>query len=103
MKVGGRLKHLAGIEDAIGVKHALEPAHELERDRILYLGQRIALELADAMLGRDRAAIFEHDLVDGVVDLAPSRKELRAVGADRLADIEMHIAIAEMPERNGAE
>ena len=32
---------------------------------------------------------------------SPSRKELRAVGADRLADIEMHIAIAEMPERNG--
>ncbi len=52
------------------------------------------------MLGRNRAAIFEHDLVDGIVDLSPSRKELRSVGANRLADVEMHIAVTEMPERN---
>ena len=63
-------------------------------------GSEFALELADAVLGRDRTVVFKHDLVDGVVDLAPALEELRAVGANRLADIEMHVAVAEMAERH---
>src|SRR4029078_6910274 len=87
------LEHLARIEDAVRIEHALEAAHELERNRILYLWQRLPLELADAVLGEYRAVVFEHDLVDGVVDLAPARQELRAIGAHRLADVEVHIAV----------
>ena len=52
------------------------------------------------MLGRNRAGVLEHDLVDGVVDLVPAREKLRGVGADRLADVEMHVAVAEMAERH---
>ena len=62
-------------------------------------GSEFALELADAVFGRDRAVVLQHDFVDGVVHLAPPRKKLRCVGADRLADIEMHIAVAEMAKR----
>ena len=53
----------------------LRPRISVERDRVLHLRQRVALELADAVLGRDRAVILQHDLVDHVVDLAPAREE----------------------------
>src|SRR5262249_13263065 len=39
------------------------------------------------------------DLVDGLVHLAPSSEKLRSVGSNRLTDVEMHIAIAEMAKR----
>ena len=48
-----RLQHLARIEYPFGIEGALERAHQIVRDRILYLGQEIALHDPDPMLGRD--------------------------------------------------
>ncbi len=41
------------------VEHALQPAHQLERDGIFHLGQRFPFELADAVFVRDRAVVLE--------------------------------------------
>src|SRR5580704_11640847 len=92
---------LAGIKNSLWIERALERAHHLERDRILDAGQQLALHHADAVLGRNRAAIFRDDAVDERVDLVPARQERILVGADRLADVEMEIAVAEMAERTG--
>src|SRR5262249_57861361 len=50
-----RLQHLARVEDALRIERAFERAHEIVGDRVLHLGQEIALHHADAVLGRDRA------------------------------------------------
>src|SRR5271166_1677347 len=94
------LKYLAGIEDALGIEHALEAAHEVERDRILHRRQQIALEHADAVFGGDRAAELLHDREYRSVDLVPALEIVRLVGADRLGDVVMDIAVAEMAERH---
>jgi len=52
------------------------------------------------VLGGDRAAHPQHDGEHDGVDLVPPRKEVRGVGADRLADIVMDVAVAEMAERH---
>jgi alpha-ketoglutarate-dependent taurine dioxygenase len=99
---GVEVQHLAGIEDALGVEHRLEAAHQLERDRVLHRRQEIALEHADAVLGRDRAAVFLHHGEDHGVHLVPALEKFGLVGADRLADVVVDIAVAEMAERHGA-
>ena len=43
-----------------------------------------------------RSTIVEYDRVD----LVPAREEIRGVAADRLADIVMDVAVAEMAERH---
>ena len=78
----------------------LDAAHQLDRDRVLDLGQFVALELADAVLGGDRAAHSQHDLVHDRVHLVPAGDEGGRVGADRLADIVVDVAVAEMAERH---
>src|SRR5262249_28765350 len=47
---------------------------------------------------RDRAAVFLHHREHGGVDLVPTREELLLIGADRLIDIVVNVAIAEMAE-----
>lgn len=46
-----RSDDLAGIEDAVGIERRFQHPHHVERDRILHLGQQIALHHADAVLG----------------------------------------------------
>ena len=91
---------LPGIHDAVRIEHRLDAAHQLDRDLVLDVGQLVALEHADAVLGRDRAAHPQHDREHDRVDLVPARQEVRGVAADRLADIVMDIAVAEMAERH---
>ena len=79
------------------VERRLQRAHHVERDRVLGLPQQIALQLADAVFGGDRAANSRDDPVHDVVHRLPSRQEGRLVGADRLRDVEMDIAVAEWP------
>src|SRR5580704_7617510 len=93
------LKNLARIEDVFWIEHTLEAAHEFERDRIFHRRQQIALHHADAVLGRDRAAVFLHYRKDDRVHLVPALEVLGFVGAFRLSDVVMDIAVAEMAER----
>src|ERR1700691_2923566 len=76
--------------------------HKAEGDRVLHRRQEIALEHADAVFGRDRSAVFLHDREDGGVYFIPAFEKIRLVGADRLADVVVDIAIAEMAERQRA-
>ena len=50
------VEHGAGIQDAVRVERGLDAAHERELGRILELEEVLLLLLADAVLGRDRAA-----------------------------------------------
>jgi hypothetical protein len=91
---------LAGIHDAERIEHRLDAAHQLDRDLVLDVGQFVALEHADAVLGGDRSAHPQHDLEHHGVDLVPARQEIGGVAADRLADIVVDVAVAEMAERH---
>src|SRR5215510_6102360 len=93
-------QHLARVENPIGVEQALEAAHELERYRIFDARQELTLHDANAMLGRDRAAEPRHDSKNCIIDLVPARQEGCAVGANRLADVVMDVAVTEMSKRN---
>src|SRR5207244_10726166 len=46
-----------------------------------------------------RSVELSDDLMDTGIHRAPLREEFRLVGADRLAHVEMHVAVAEMAER----
>ena len=58
------LQHAAGVHQAVRVERLLDRAHQLQRHRRLALRQFVALERADAVLGRDRAAVRHHGVVD---------------------------------------
>ncbi len=57
------LKHLPGIENALRIERRLQNPHQVERDRILHFRQEPAFQAADAVLGRDRAAMRGNDVV----------------------------------------
>ena len=54
------------------------------------------------MFGRDRSAHGQGQLVHGVGHAFPLIEEMLLVGANRLRHVEMHVAVAEMAERNRA-
>src|SRR5882757_4914104 len=95
-----RSQHFPGVHDAERIEHRLDPAHQLDRDLVLYFGKLVALEHADAVFGGDRSAHPQHDGEYDFVDLVPARHEIRGVGAERLADVIVDIAVAEMAERH---
>src|SRR5258708_1766765 len=90
----------AGIHDAVGIEGELDATHQVESDRRLVARQVIALEDADAMLGADRAAHLHDDAVHDVVHFLPACQECLGVGAHGLADVEMHVAVADVAERH---
>src|SRR5258708_2646762 len=51
------------------------------------------------MLGRDRAAVAHGGAVNGVIDFMPLREKTILVTINRLADVEMDIAVTKMTER----
>ena len=63
------------------------------------VGKQVALHDADAVLGRDRAAVFQHDIEHDHVDVMPALEERGLVGIDRLRDVVVDVAVAEMAER----
>src|SRR4051812_2076979 len=91
-------QHLPRIEDALRIERALQRLHQLVGDRVLDLRQVVALDDADAVLGGNRAAVFQHDPVDGVVHLVPTLEVLGFVGADRLGDVVVNVAVADVAE-----
>src|ERR1700747_1151581 len=62
------------------------------------MGDLVALQAADSVLGADRAVKFAHDTVDDVVELLPARKIGRGIGAFRLGEVEVDIAAPDMAE-----
>src|SRR6266550_1359412 len=74
--VGGGLlrKDLVWVEDAVWVEHRLHLSHQLDRDRSVLPFGEVALEGAEAVLGRYRAAKREcvpEDLGRRVADQVP--------------------------------
>src|SRR2546427_1983871 len=63
----GSLEQLAGVHQAFRIERALERSHELELEGVLVAADFVALELPQAMLGRDRAAEARHRVVDDPV------------------------------------
>src|SRR5690606_22192325 len=60
-------QHFPRIENAIRVEGRLDGAHHFERHRVLDAPEKVYLELADAMLGRDRTTKAKDDFVDGLM------------------------------------
>src|SRR5207302_9518462 len=52
----GALEQLSRIHQSARIQSLLERAHELELEEVLVAADFVALELPQAMLGRDRAA-----------------------------------------------
>src|SRR3954467_4677936 len=98
--LAARSQHFSGVHDAERIEHRLDAAHQLDRDLVLYFGKFVALEHADAVFGGDRAPHPQHDREHDFVDLVPARHEIGGVAADRLADVVVDIAVAEMAERH---
>ena len=63
---------------------------------------RSRFNCADAVLGRDRAGMARDDRMDDLVHRRPVVEKRRLVGADRLADVEMDVAVAEVAEGDDA-
>src|SRR3954468_15699995 len=90
-----RLRHpFAGVHDPLRVEGLLDPPHESDLDGALVAADLLALGLADAVLGADRAAQGGDDVVDGAVDLGAAVAEGAAVGAGRLAEVEVQVAVS---------
>src|SRR6185312_16240032 len=94
-------QNLAWVENALGVKGRLDPPHQGDLDRAANQRQEIALQLADAVFGRDGPAELGDNAVHHSIDLAPALEERVAVHPWRLAHIEVDIAVAEMAEGKG--
>jgi hypothetical protein len=62
--------------------------------------QLLDLHLADAVLGRDRAAMRHDDIVDRAADGMGMGHEAVLVPADRRLAVEVNVAVADMAERH---
>ena len=93
-----QLEQLARIEDAVGIERRLDPAHQRDLQRALEAQQLVALQLADAVLGGDRAAEAGNDIVHRRGHRPPQRQIRRFVHAGRLRDVVVHVAVAEVTE-----
>src|SRR2546428_9976624 len=58
------LKQLSGVHQPARIEGLLERSHELELEGVLVAADFVALELPQAMLGRDRAAEARYRVVD---------------------------------------
>src|SRR4029450_13485050 len=61
-------EHLAGIEDALGIQRVFDRAHGRELSGAAAVAEDLAFEAAGTRLGRDRAAIAAHQIVDDLLD-----------------------------------
>src|SRR5690606_34110699 len=90
------LQNLAGVHDACRIEGRLDVAHQVERDILLEESQFFPLELTNTVFSRNRTRIARDDRVNTMVQFVPARKESFLVGAYRLRNIVMQIAIADM-------
>ena len=94
------LKHLARVEDAHRVQGRLDAAHQIHLDVALGSREVGAFHLADAMLGRDRAAEVDDDVLDGVREVVPPSQEREFRHAWWLRDVVVDAAVAEVGKRH---
>jgi hypothetical protein len=90
----------ARIHDVLRIEGALDRAHGVELDSAAVMRELVDLQLADAMLGRDRAAIGHDNIVDGPADGRAVRHEALLVPTRRRLAVEVNIAVADMAERH---
>src|SRR5580704_6590385 len=93
-----RVDELAGVHDVGGIEGTLDGAHQLDLDRRFVMSDLVALEAADAVLGADRPVKLTHHTVNDVVELLPAREIRGGVGAFRLGQVEVDVAVADMAE-----
>src|SRR5438132_13037628 len=84
----GSLEQLAGVHQSARIQSLLERSHELEVEGVLVAADFVALELPQAMLGRDRAAEARHRVVDDPVHRFTLRNQRLG------ADVVMQVAVA---------
>src|SRR5271165_3792532 len=89
---------LTRVHNVVGVEGALDPAHQLDLDRWFVVGDLVAFEPADAVLGADRARELAHHTVDDVVELLPARQIGMPLSTFRLSQVEVDVAVADMAE-----
>src|SRR6516164_4758622 len=87
---------LTRVHDALGVEGMFDPAHQLDLDRRLVMGDLVPFEPADAVFGADRTRELAHNAVDDVVELLPACHISMPVGAFRLGQVEVDVAVADM-------
>src|SRR6516162_8653871 len=89
---------LTRVHDAGRVESALHQTHQLDLDRLLVMGDLVTFEPADAVFGADRARELAHNAVDDVAELLPACHISMPVGAFRLGQVEVDVAVADMAE-----
>ena len=94
--------NLTGIHDAGRVEGSLHPAHQVDRHRRRGGDQFVALQLADAVLGRDRTVKAAHDIVHGLVHGVVEAEKRLVVAVDRPGDVIVEIAVAHVAEADHA-
>src|SRR5581483_3500765 len=83
---------LAGVHDAGRIERRLDPPLEREPRRLGGTRQRIALHLADTVLGRDRPAGDGDAVVDAVGDQRAGLLHPAGVGTGWGDDVEVDVA-----------
>src|SRR3546814_14245771 len=95
---------LARIEQAGGVEARLDPPQRREPGGAVEFCEQVALQLSDAMFGRDRSAKFKDMAVNEAADIfamcAPPRSAVSPYG--RL-DMGVDINVAAVPDGQGAD
>src|SRR5574343_869721 len=94
----GRSKHLAGVEQAARVQGLLDRAHQGDLLGAAGVAQPVALEGADAVLGRHRAAELAHQAVDDGVD-----RVLGLLGRARQVGDDVQVAVADVAVVEGVD
>src|SRR5690606_36249362 len=85
-----------------GVQTCALPIYDLERDRMFVADELFSLQLADSVLGAEAAAVLRNEIMHRAMDPRGEREEFGGISADRLAQVEVQIAVAEMPVRQDA-
>src|SRR4051794_20490345 len=97
-----RLRHqLPRIHDAERVEGLLDRAQRVDAPRRRETGELGALQLADAVLGGDRAARGGDEVVDQFRDLLALGVVPAGRGVAAGADVEVDVAVAKVAEPGG--
>src|SRR4030095_272511 len=94
------LQNLPWIHDSVLIDRLLDRAHQLDRDRVLVAKQLAALQLTDPVLRAEAPAVTRDQIVYSAIHLRRQAQEFLVVTAARRAQVEMQVAVAEMPVRN---
>src|SRR5690349_5660964 len=89
-------EHRAGVEEVLGVQGLLDLAMHAKADFADFAGEPLALDLADAVLARDRPAQGQTDLENRVEGLLRAGELVLGVG--RVDDRGVHVAVTGVPD-----